>query len=86
MRVTAFVGSARKGFTHQAVERFLSHLQELGEVEYEIVVLSGYRLDRCVGCKLCFGKGEEYCPLKDDRDQLIEKISRSDGVVFASPN
>jgi NAD(P)H-dependent FMN reductase len=31
-------------------------------------------------------KGEELCPLKDDRDKLIEKMTKSDGVVFASPN
>ena len=38
------------------------------------------------GCKLCLDKGEELCPLKDDRDKLIEKIINSDGVIFASPN
>ncbi len=31
-------------------------------------------------------RGEERCPLKDDRDLLIEKMMTSDGVVFASPN
>jgi NAD(P)H-dependent FMN reductase len=31
-------------------------------------------------------QGEEFCPLKDDRDVLIRKMMTSDGVVFASPN
>jgi len=35
---------------------------------------------------VCFEKGEEHCPLKDDRDVLIEKMMASDGAVFASPN
>ena len=35
---------------------------------------------------MCFEKGEEFCPLKDDRDVLMDKIMASDGVVFASPN
>ncbi len=26
------------------------------------------------GCQLYFEKGGEFCPLKDDRDVLIEKI------------
>jgi NAD(P)H-dependent FMN reductase len=43
-------------------------------------------LQRCRGCKLCVDKGEEFCPFKDDRDLLIEKMMTSDGVVFASPN
>jgi NAD(P)H-dependent FMN reductase len=35
--------------------------------------------------RAAFLRGEELCPLHDDRDVLIEKMTRSDGVVFASP-
>ena len=52
----------------------------------EIVVLSDYDIGVCRGCKSCTNRGEERCPLKDDRDVLIEKMMASDGVVFASPN
>jgi multimeric flavodoxin WrbA len=86
LRVTAFVGSARKKHTHDAVVQFLSKLQAMGDVEYEIVTLSDYTLKPCRGCQLCFEKGEEFCPLKDDRDVLMDKIAASDGVVLASPN
>jgi multimeric flavodoxin WrbA len=85
-KVTAFVGSARKGHTHDAVVQFLGNLQSMGDIEYEIVRMTDYRLQLCRGCQVCFAKGEERCPLKDDRDVLIEKIMASDGVVFASPN
>ena len=85
-RVTAFVGSARKKHTYDAARQFLDNLQALGDVECEIVALSEYQIGTCRGCKLCFEKGEEFCPLKDDRDVLIEKMMTSDGVVFASPN
>ena len=85
-KVTAFVGSARKKHTYSAVEQLLSNLQSMGDVETEIVRLSDYSLQICKGCKLCCDKGEEYCPLKDDRDVLIEKMMAADGVVFASPN
>ena len=85
-RVIAFVASARKKHTHDAVVCFLGHLQSMGDIETEIVHLHDYRLEFCKGCKVCFAKGEEFCPLRDDRDLLIEKILASDGVVFASPN
>ena len=85
-KVTAIVGSARKRLTHNAVVQFLKNLQSLGDVESEIVALSQCRLGLCRGCKLCFQKGEEYCPLKDDRDVLFEKLMASDGVVLATPN
>jgi multimeric flavodoxin WrbA len=85
--ITAFVGSARKrGFTYIATRQFLDNLQSFGDVQSEIVFLSDYHLGVCRGCKSCFLRGEERCPLKDDRDVLIEKMMTSDGVVFASPN
>lgn len=85
-KITAFVGSARKKHTYNAVVQFLTNLQSMGDIEYEIVRLSDYQLEVCRGCKLCCDRGEELCPLQDDRDLLIEKMMASDGVVFASPN
>jgi multimeric flavodoxin WrbA len=85
--ITAFVGSARrKGVTCAATRQFLDNLQLHGEVQAEIVFLSDYNLGLCRGCKTCFLRGEERCPLKDDRDALINKMMTSDGVVLASPN
>lgn len=86
MKVTAFIGNAQKRHTYDASEQFLKNLQLLGDVEYEIVRLSDYHLETCKGCRVCFDKGEESCPLKDDRDLLIDKIQNSNGVLFASPN
>lgn len=85
-KVTALVGAARKGHTYKATREFLDQMEALGGVETELVLLSDYRIETCRGCKLCFSKGEEFCPLADDRDVLIAKIEGSDGVVFASPN
>lgn len=86
MKVTAFVGSARKKHTYNATEKFLQHLQSYGNIEYEIVALKDYNLKICNGCKLCLDNGEELCPLKDDRDILIQKMKQTDGILFASPN
>lgn len=85
-RVTAFIGSARTKHTHESARRFLDSLRALGDVEPEIVMLADYELQTCRGCKLCFERGEDACPLKDDRDVLVEKMATSDGVVFASPS
>ena len=85
-KVTAFVGTASRKHTYKAVRQFLDDLQSTGDVESEIVALSDYRIGTCRGCKLCFERGEDACPLKDDRDVLIEKMMASDGVVFATPN
>jgi multimeric flavodoxin WrbA len=86
MKVTAFVGSARKKHTYRATEKFLKQLETYGNVETELIALSEFDLKICRGCKCCLDRGEEKCPLKDDRDLLMEKIEQSDGVIFASPN
>jgi multimeric flavodoxin WrbA len=86
MKVTAFIGSGRKRHSYAACEKFLQNLHTLGNVEYELVRLSDYNLGTCKGCRLCFDKGEQFCPFKDDRDILLEKMRNSDGVIFASPN
>jgi len=86
-KVTAFVGSARKQHTYNAAHQFLRSLKLLGDVECEIIMLNDCKLETCRGCCLCFNKGEEFCPFKDDdRNLLIGKMITSDGVVFASPN
>lgn len=85
-RVIVLIGSQRKKGTYDAVLKFGEYLTSHGGIEFETIFLHDYNLEFCTGCKLCFDKGEEYCPLKDDRDLLIEKINLSDGVIFASPN
>lgn len=43
-RVTAFVGTARKKSTYNALIQFLDNLKSLGDIEYEIVVLNDHHL------------------------------------------
>lgn len=85
-RITVFVGSARKGHTYDAAQAFLAKLATMADIEGEIVQLSRLRVELCRGCKVCFERGEAHCPLKDDRDTVLEKMMASDGVVIATPN
>ena len=84
-KVTAFVGSGRNKNTYTAVEQFLAKLHAFGDIESEIVVLSDYQLGFCRGCRVCFDRGEEFCPLKDDLGILVDKIKASDGVDLRHP-
>lgn len=85
-KIIVFIGSARKKATYEGACEFEKNLKLYTEVAFEYVFLKDYHLDFCKGCKLCFDKGEEFCPLQDDRDLLIDKINQSDGVIFATPN
>lgn len=85
-KVTAFIASPQKRATYGAVREFEEHLRACIELDFEYVFLKDYHLENCTGCCLCFEMGEESCPLSDDRDRLIQKLSDSDGVIFATPN
>lgn len=85
--VVVIVGSPhRGGATLTAARKFIDDLESLGDVSGEVLQLRDYDVGTCRGCKLCFDLGEDRCPLKDDRDAIIEKMMQADGVVFASPN
>lgn len=85
-KITALIASSRKGATFRAVQELEENLKAYAEIEVEYVFLKDYNLAFCNGCKICFDRGEENCPLKDDRDLLLGKMEQSDGVVFATPN
>lgn len=85
-KVIAFVGTEAKKATYQALQEFEKGLKQCGEYNIEYVFLSDYHLEYCRSCLTCFNRGEEHCPLKDDRDVLLEKIESSDGIIWATPN
>ncbi len=80
------MGSPRKtGNTYKVTKKVEERMKQLGDVEFEYVFLKDMRLESCLGCQACLDKGEDKCPLKDDRAMLEEKIQSADGVIFASP-
>jgi multimeric flavodoxin WrbA len=86
MKILAVLGSPRKNSdTLKITQQVETKLKELGEVDFEYLILSEAHLELCKGCFVCTIKGEEYCPLKDDRAKIEEKMLMADGVIFASP-
>lgn len=55
------------------------------EVEVEIINMVKVDLRTCVGCRICFDKGEEKCPGKDDLLDIKKKMMKADAWIFASP-
>lgn len=84
-KVVAVMGSPRKGNTYDVVQRFEQELLNQGDIDFEYIHLKDVDLKTCKGCGLCLERGEEFCPLKDDRDQVVASIMNAEGVIFASP-
>ena len=55
------------------------------EPHSEIVFLAHEDIRTCRGCRICFDKGEEHCPLRDGLLPLKKKIDTSDLLILASP-
>ncbi|MFX4263284.1 flavodoxin family protein [Pelotomaculum propionicicum] len=84
-KVIAIIGSPRKGRTFEAVGMFEKRLKELGNIDFEYVFLKDVSLKECRGCGLCLEKGEEFCPLEDNRADIFARMMKADGVIFATP-
>ena len=83
-------GSPRKNFnTHKMCEAFERGVKSSNKsVETKIFNLYDYNYKgchSCLCCKLKDSKSYGHCVIKDDITDVIEEVSNSDGVVFASP-
>jgi multimeric flavodoxin WrbA len=86
MKILAIIGSPRgKGNCYKLTRKVEEKMSLLGNVEFEYLFLKDVDLKPCRGCGLCYLKGENLCPLKDDRASVEQKMAEADGVVFATP-
>lgn len=91
MKFISIVSSNRKnGNTEQLVGLVEDELRSIAEsnhenLEIERISLGRTELKMCLGCRACFDKGEEFCPLKDDLLPVRDKLNNADGFIFASP-
>lgn len=82
MKIVAICGSPKKGNCYWALNLIRENHPD---IDFKLIMLNEVNLQPCVGCYLCIARGEELCPLKDDRDTIIEEISSADGIILASP-
>lgn len=48
-------------------------------------MLKDLNFELCKGCYSCVLRGEDKCPIKDDRDMILKEMTEADGVIFSSP-
>ncbi len=91
MQVLAIVGSyRRRGNTAQVVGMIEAQMRSLvtrsGQLfEMETLYLGREDIRTCQGCRTCFDKGEELCPLRDSLQAIKTKMNEADGLIVASP-
>ncbi|MBI4857549.1 MAG: flavodoxin family protein [Acetobacterium woodii] len=85
MKVIAIMGSPHKGRGFEIVQKIEAELCRLDEVEFTYVFLKDVNLKACQGCFVCIGKGEQLCPLKDEKNNIEAEILSADGVILSTP-
>lgn len=85
MKVIAIMGSPHKGKGYQIVYKIEAALKRMGDIDFQYIFLKDVDLQPCIGCFACIAKGENFCPLEDDREIIEQKIRGADGIILSSP-
>jgi multimeric flavodoxin WrbA len=86
MKVIAIIGSPRgKGAGYKVVRQIEERMKALGDMDFEYLFLKDANLKPCIGCFNCVAKGEDKCPLRDDRAMIEQKMLEADGIILSSP-
>jgi multimeric flavodoxin WrbA len=80
------VGSGRKnGNTDRIAGMVRTHLQEEAArtavpLQVDTLYMGDLRIDPCRGCRTCFDRGEDVCPLQDDLLSVRPKCRKRMGL------
>lgn len=91
MNILALIGSYRKqGNTARVVQLIGARLESLAAqhgraLNWEMLYLGDMDIRPCRGCRVCFDRGEDKCPLKDDVPAIKAKMDAADVLILASP-
>jgi len=86
MNIVAIMGSPKgKGAGYRIVRAIEDRMKAIGDVEFAYLFLKDANLKPCLGCYTCMAKGEDRCPLRDDRAAIEQDLLAADGVVLSSP-
>ena len=83
MKILVLMGSPnRKGSTALLVSEFVKGARDAGH-QAEVMDVCHMNIHPCTGCVRCGYEGP--CVLKDDVEEIRERILSSDMIVFATP-
>ena len=87
MKIVVVMGSPRKKDSYAICEKIKESLTRKidGELTFDYIMLGKLHIDECKGCEQCLLKGEQYCPIKDDIQEVIDLLMAADGIILVSP-
>lgn len=83
MKVIAICGSPRKGGNTEYFTKLALDVLEKEGIETEFISLRDKNISECTGCYACVRERE--CAIKDDFQEIFQKMTEADGIILASP-
>lgn len=83
-RIIIIVGSMRKGGNTDLLAQAFAEGASKNNI-VEIVSVSDYKVNPCIGCNSCFTREGNQCFQKDNMAEIYEKLKVADMAVIASP-
>lgn len=68
----AIIGSPHKSNSYRITRQVEERMKRLDDVGLDYLFLKDADLQPRRGCFSCILKGDHLCPLRDDRDQILE--------------
>lgn len=81
MNVLVIIGSPREGNSFKVAQKVEKYMND----DFEYLNLNETNLKMCTGCNACLQYGASKCPLKDDRNMVLDKMNDADAIIFVSP-
>ena len=84
MKIAVLNGSPREGNTAAMINAFKEGAEAAG---HEVCVLhvGRMKINGCLACEYCHGKGEGTCVQKDDMERVMPAYKEADMIVYGSP-
>ena len=82
IKIIGICGSPRKGNNEILLNEALKSAEKAG-AKTDLIYLREKKIEMCDGCCEC--DTTKKCHLKDNMNDIINKIKKSDGIIFATP-
>lgn len=84
-QIVVLSGSPRKdGNTDMLVAEFTRGARESGN-KVDVIAVRDEHIQPCTGCNFCMSDPEGRCVQKDDMERCMERMSKADVIVAATP-
>lgn len=85
VKILGLCASPRSGATEYVLKEALKEAESFdSRIQTEFITLAGKKIAPCMDCGYC-KREKKWCILKDDMQELFDKLMEADGILIASP-